>query len=142
MSRMVCVLIVGYRCAADIRNCLESLSLSSHAAFEVHVCENGGAEAYRELLDELAPLAAVRRAVEPPRSRSVVETRIGQLGSGQRLYLHQARDNLGYAGGVNAMIDHVRGSPDGSDLWILNPDTTIHPDAILKLVAYSENPAY
>ena len=66
MNRSVYILIVGYRCAADIRNCLESLSLSSHAAFEVHVCENGGEEAFRELVDELASVADFAAAVKYP----------------------------------------------------------------------------
>ena len=142
MNRSVCILIVGYRCAADIRNCLESLSLSSHAAFEVQVCENGGEEAFRELVDELASVADFAAAVESSSSRSVVETRAGQLGSAQRLHVHRARDNLGYAGGVNAMIDQIAGDPNWTDLWVLNPDTTIHPDALAKLVAYADDPAY
>src|SRR4051794_4057555 len=99
VKHSVRVAIVGYRCAADIRHCLDALSGSSYRDFEIHVCENGGGDAYRDLVHELAPFAVSASAsVKPSDPRAVVQTRTGTLSSGQKLFLHEASDNLGYAG--------------------------------------------
>ena len=45
----VVVAIVGYRNAGDIVGCLRALSASTHSDFEVVICENGGADAFRAL---------------------------------------------------------------------------------------------
>lgn len=149
LKSSVRVAIVGYRCAADIRSCLDSLTRSSHKDFEVHVCENGGAEAYRDLVHELSSLAGptdltgpTEPSMSPSAAGAIVQTRTGTLASGQKLAVHQASGNLGYAGGVNAIVDQIEGDPHWSALWILNPDTTVHPDALLNLVAYAANPDY
>jgi N-acetylglucosaminyl-diphospho-decaprenol L-rhamnosyltransferase len=143
MNDQVAILIVGYDCAVEIRNCLQALTHSTYAAFEVHICENGGPDGYRQLISEVGTIAALspdQRTVTG--SEALIEARDGQLSSGQKVSVHRASDNLGYAGGLNALLDTIEQDRGWSAVWILNPDTTIHPDALLGLVAYSRDSRY
>ena len=105
----VAVCIVGFRNPKDIVSCLEALGRSSHADFEVIVCENGGAAAFEALLEVLPDILPGGRP-----ARAVL-----------------ASGNVGYAGGVNVCI----GETPGADAWwVLNPDTQPEPQAMALLV--------
>jgi N-acetylglucosaminyl-diphospho-decaprenol L-rhamnosyltransferase len=106
----VAILIVGFRNAGDVVGCMQALSDTTHADFEVFVCENGGDEAFAALT------AAVPR----------------QLPGGQAVTLHQASGNLGFAGGVNEGLKHT---PHADAWWVLNPDTEAEPTALAAMVA-------
>ena len=101
----VAVTIVAFRNADDVAACLQALARSTHADFEVVVCENGGPEAYAVLQARL------------PRA----------LPGGQPVNILLAPGNLGYAGGVNACI---RASGQADAWWVLNPDTEPQPEAL------------
>jgi GT2 family glycosyltransferase len=105
----VAVCIVSFRNAGDVETCLAALARSSHADFEVVICENGGAEAF-------AALSAATPDALP---------------AGQTVRRIQAAGNLGYAGGVNVCL---AAAPDAGAWWVLNPDTEPHPDALAALV--------
>lgn len=106
----VSVGIVGFRNADDIVTCLEALGRSTHADFDVVICENGGDTAFEDL-----------SAALPSR-----------LPGGQPVRIVNAGANLGYAGGVNrAMIE----APDADAWWILNPDTQPDPGALAAALA-------
>jgi GT2 family glycosyltransferase len=109
----VAVSIVGFRNPDDIQRCLLALGVSTHADFEVVICENGGREA-------CAALAAVLPAALP---------------GGQPVRAVCAPSNVGYGAGVNLCIEQ---SPDADAWWVLNPDTEPHPDALERLVARLE----
>jgi len=109
----IAVAIVGYRSAADIARCVAALAASTHTDFEVVICENGGAQAYRDLV-----------AAIPSR-----------LAGGQTVRAMDAGANLGFAGGVNRCL---AASPSARAWWLLNPDTEPHPDAMAALVARLE----
>ena len=98
----ISISIVGYRNAADILECLGALELSDYSNFEVVICENGGAAAYRDLQRSLPTV----------------------LRGGQRVRAVEAPRNLGFAGGVNVCLSET---PNADAWWILNPDTK--PDA-------------
>ena len=98
----VAVAIVGYRNVEDIVRCLDGLARSTHADFEVVICENGGRKAFESLTARI-PFS---------------------LAGGQGVRCLLASGNLGYAGGVNRCLEH---SPTADAWWILNPDTW--PDA-------------
>lgn len=104
----VAICIVGFRNAADISGCLRALGASTHADFEVVICENGGEPAYAEL------------------AAAVPQT----LPGGQRVTLISAPDNPGYAGGVNRCLAAAR---EADAWWVLNPDTTPAPDALAAM---------
>jgi N-acetylglucosaminyl-diphospho-decaprenol L-rhamnosyltransferase len=104
----VAVCIVGFRNARDIGDCLEALGRSTHRDFQVVICENGGDDAYRAL----------------------VETLPKALPGGQTIRVSSAPDNPGYAGGVNRCIAMA---PDADAWWVLNPDTIPDPSALAHL---------
>lgn len=106
----VSVLIVGFRNPDDIRLCLGALARSTHADFDVVICENGGDAAYAALV-----------AVLPT-----------QLSSGQPVRAVNAGGNLGYAGGVNRAMSET---PQVDAWWILNPDTEPEPRALEAALA-------
>jgi N-acetylglucosaminyl-diphospho-decaprenol L-rhamnosyltransferase len=107
----VAVCIVGYRNAPDIVRCLEALALSTHADFEVVLCENGGDAACRALD------AAVPR----------------ELPGGQSVRQVAGRDNPGYAAGVNLCM---AAAPDAEAWWVLNPDTVPAPEALAAMAGH------
>lgn len=106
----VAVSIVGFRNRDDIVRCLEALEQSTHADFEVIICENGGPEAFAAL-----------SAVLPDR-----------LAGGQLVRAVLADRNLGYAGGVNVCLSET---PAADAWWVLNPDTQPGPDALALKIA-------
>lgn len=106
----VAVVIVGFRNPDDIGRCLTALGKSTHADFEVAICENGGPEAYAAL-------------------RGVVSS---SLPGGQPIRAAAAPANLGYGGGVNFVMAMC---PDADAWWVLNPDTQPEPEAMAACVA-------
>jgi hypothetical protein len=101
----VAVTIVAFRNADDVAGCLEALAHSTHADFEVVVCENGGPQAYAVLQGRLPSV----------------------LPGGQPVRAVLSPSNLGYAGGVNACIKQ---SAQADAWWVLNPDTEPQPEAM------------
>ena len=62
-----------------------------------------------------------------------------RLAGGQAtVAIGEARDNFGYAGGINAWLRPLLAEPGWTAIWILNPDTWPEPDALAELVAYAE----
>jgi GT2 family glycosyltransferase len=106
----VAILIVAYRNAEDVSRCLQALATSSYRDFEVVICENGGADAFRRLLE-----------IAPP-----------SLPGGQIVSTYQADGNLGFAGGVNYCLQR---SPSADAWWVLNPDTAPRSEALEAVVA-------
>lgn len=107
------VVIVGFRNADDVLACLNALDRQSCPAFQVVICENGGADAF---------VALKKRA--PSR-----------LSGGQSVTIFDAGSNLGFAGGVNAGI---RAAPDVDAWWVLNPDAQPEPEALAALTSRLE----
>lgn len=106
----VAVLIVGFRNPEDIVGCLDAVGRSDHTDYEVVICENGGVAAYHGLM-----------AAIPDR-----------LPGGQPVWALLARENLGYAGGVNAAM---AAAPQADAWWVLNPDTETEPGALSAMLA-------
>jgi GT2 family glycosyltransferase len=134
LSRVI-IIIVGFQCPADIATCIDSLKASSHRRFEVHICENGGSEAFDDLLRTLSGRFDLVFATmsDAPGEPLVAETRSARLApDGNRVVAHRAASNLGYAGAVNATI-RALGDADWEAVWVLNPDTRPEPDALAAL---------
>lgn len=56
VSSAIPIIIVGFRNPTDIDRCLSALSRMGQApSFEVFICENGGPEAYKELVSNYHP---------------------------------------------------------------------------------------
>jgi GT2 family glycosyltransferase len=142
---MVVVIVVGYKNAADVADCLRALSaLKPEPSFEVFVAENGaneGMKALTKVLDDRA--AAWTRAddaVPPTLPENALRLRNYQLvtpdgASGAPVHVAEMAENLGYAGGVNAWLRPLLGVSGWDAAWILNPDTQPEADALAELTA-------
>jgi GT2 family glycosyltransferase len=110
MTLHIAVAVVSFRNPQDIVLCLSALSKSTYADFEVVICENGGSDAFDQLMT-VVPDA---------------------LPGGQKVRAVLSSSNLGYAGGVNRCLAEA---PGADAWWVLNPDTEPHPTAMAELAA-------
>jgi GT2 family glycosyltransferase len=131
---VVVIAIVGYRNADDVATCVAALSRAVEKNFLVSICENGGTEAYKNLIFTLGKLVESTSAT--PR---ILDDRVADIWSGrllqgnQRIRIYLANDNVGYAGGVNICIRQIDPAEPWSALWILNPDTEPDCNALRAL---------
>lgn len=134
----VLVAIVGFRNAEDTKACVRALARSTHTNFIVSICENGGSDAYDALLDALQDIVEF----SADNANAAIEaTEVGRSGIlrpvGQPIQVIQARENLGFAAGVNLTLKRFAPVGGWSAVWLLNPDTEPDPDALSALVARS-----
>jgi N-acetylglucosaminyl-diphospho-decaprenol L-rhamnosyltransferase len=139
------VLIVAYGNASDIVGCLTALChVRGKPGFEIFICENGGPQAYAELLAALTAENGPCRDIgnENPLDTPLLEARralsLEGEAHGTLVHVGLAIENLGYAGGVNAWLRPLMSIPGWTAAWILNPDTQPGQDALLELAAYAE----
>lgn len=105
----VTVCIVAFRNPEDVVACLDSLSATTYADFDIVICENGG-----------------------PRAFDALKAKIPEaLSRGQKVRAVLGQGNLGYAGGVNLCVQHA---PGADAWWVLNPDTKVEPDVMDRMV--------
>src|SRR5438477_169416 len=124
------VIIVGYRNPEDVTECLEALRGSAaDPVFDVYICENGGSAAFDALDSSLiAALGPCDRDPSPKfaagKSSGFVRVSCLRLrGRDARVYIGEAKENLGYAGAINVWLRILLTIPDWPGIWILNPDT-------------------
>ena len=103
------IIIVSYRTPGDVAACLSSLdALVGALAASVHICENGGAAAWDELhatlLKSDGPCAAGEQFPSPIRHTFARVAGLTLRRSGRLVFLAEARENLGYSGGINAWL--------------------------------------
>jgi N-acetylglucosaminyl-diphospho-decaprenol L-rhamnosyltransferase len=137
------IIIVSYRNPADVVECLEALQESeADPRFDVYVCENGGTAAFETLVSSLNSTNG-RCACD---ITNAALTQMGQFAQVRMLRLRgrevqvslaEAKENIGYAGGVNAWLRVLMTKSTWPGFWILNPDTRPQPRALAELVAYS-----
>ena len=145
----VAVLIVGFRNAGDVRECVAALARCSTKNFDIFVCENGGRVAFYELcesLDRDSPILDHEGSLNPLLySKARAEKRFDRLASYRlrdtdgTLIISEATENLGYAGGVNSWLRLILEQPGYSGFWILNPDTVAEPEALSEMVNYARS---
>ena len=144
----VAVIIVGFRNAADIVDCLRALSLARGGPnFQVFIAENGGPDALNALRDALtgpeSPCQQLRDESGAIPSLPMAEAMIFNLpraetGDNVLVRVAQMPENLGYAGGINAWLRPLLKSPGWQAAWILNPDTEPTATALFELADYSK----
>jgi N-acetylglucosaminyl-diphospho-decaprenol L-rhamnosyltransferase len=139
------VLIVAYRNPNDIVACLMALGHElAIPLIEIFVCENGGPQAYATLVAALTAEdgPCLDCGPELVAGNPLLITRhVFRLKGGTAaplVHLGEARENLGYAGGVNAWLRPLLAVPGWPAAWILNPDTKPAPDALAELAAYAD----
>lgn len=142
----VVILIVGYRNADDVANCLGALRVAnSQPNFEVFIAENGGAAGMSALATRLdANDIGVQKSdvSTPTRPLHALRTDSYRLirpdgGEGASVHVAEMTQNLGYAGGVNAWLRPLMSAPEWEAAWVLNPDTMPTPEALAELAAYA-----
>jgi GT2 family glycosyltransferase len=142
----VVILIVGYRNAEDIGDCLRALARSNlRPTFDVYIAENGGAAGMDGLTamldagdpawtkaDGAAPLVA------PDHGSGLRSYRLaGREDRSGYVHVAESSENFGYAGGVNVWLRPLLADHSWNAAWILNPDTRARPDSLAQLAAYS-----
>ncbi len=132
------VIIVSYRTAEDVANCLTSLDvLQAEPNISVHVCENGGAAAWVDLCARLlrpdGPCVSAEDVSAPFQRyfKRIACLRLRR--SGRLVLLGEAPENLGYAGGINTWLSPLTRLPGWRGCWILNPDTLVEARALTAL---------
>ena len=139
----IAVLIVGFRNPEDIRNCLIALAhIERDPTFDVFICENGGREAYHELVEALTCLPCLHAECDPADVGGIAAfTEVRRLRFKSRasnVWIGCAKDNLGYAGGINAWLKPLTSVSGWKGVWILNPDAEPRPNALAALVERAE----
>ena len=136
------IIIVGFGHSDDIVKCLKAVAIQRRCPkFEVFICENGGPAAYDALIETLtekgAPCDGGVEPLDPASNEFVRACRLLLAGGAVGVTIGEARDNGGYAGGINAWVRPLLADPGWTAVWILNPDTWPEPDALAELVAYA-----
>ncbi len=136
------IVIVGFGNAADIVKCLTAIATQRGCPkIGVFICENGGAEAFDALIGAISkpggPCAGDGEKLDPAGPDFVRGRRLRLGGAQVPICVAQARENLGFAGGVNAWIRRLLRETGWNGVWILNPDTWPQPDALAELVDFA-----
>ncbi|MGO9391058.1 glycosyltransferase [Rhodoblastus sp.] len=142
-SGKVAVIIVSYRNPDEVAACLSALSKCDRAyPFEIFISENGGSAAYSGLVDLLRHGKNPHLgALKYNDSEDSIFNRVdGFLTADGNLpvSIGESKENLGYAGGINAWIRRLIDQDDWRGFWILNPDTFADPKALVELVHFAE----
>jgi GT2 family glycosyltransferase len=148
----VYVVVVNWNGWADTLECLESLFRTDHPEYRVLVCDNASTDGSLERIQAWAagrleapvsPDSPLRRLSSPPVPKPVAcavhDARLGDgpvtVGEGTRLELLAAPSNLGFAGGNNTALRLALSRDDFEYAWLLNNDTVVEPDALVRLLA-------
>lgn len=137
---MLGVVLVNFRGAADTIECLESL-LRCPLPMKIVVVENGSGDDSVERLRDWAAGRAPPSAEtpemaafsSPPMAKpiSMADVPVSAVGTGPvaAFSLIVSPDNLGFAGGNNLGLRHLRADSRLSAFWLLNNDTVVTPEA-------------
>jgi N-acetylglucosaminyl-diphospho-decaprenol L-rhamnosyltransferase len=136
------IVIVGFKNADDIVKCLTAIGQQRGCPkIGVFICENGGAGPFEALIDGLSnsggPCAGDPKSVDLDAPIFLRTVRLQLASANIPVFVGLARENLGFAGGVNSWIRLFLPSPGWDGVWILNPDTWPEPDALAELIAFS-----
>ena len=136
------ILIVGFKNTADIVKCLSAVGEQRGCPkFGVFICENGGADAFDSLIGAISkpggPCAGDGETPDLAEPNFARVRRLRHVGAQAPIYVAEARENLGFAGGVNAWIRLFLPETGWNGVWVLNPDTWPQPDALAELVNFA-----
>jgi GT2 family glycosyltransferase len=144
----VVVIIVMYRAAEQVIECISSVLASLHRDFRIVVLDNASPDgAYERVLQwargqaGALPLAASPLTWECTLSGPIDHQELcgdiapASIAGLAPLTLVQTGANLGYAGGNNVALKWLQACADWDYAWILNPDTVVDPNAMPALVA-------
>lgn len=139
----------------DALECLESLLRIEDPGVSVVVCDNTETGSDVERIRAWAegrleagtdPDHPLRALSDPPIQKPVPYVvyeraeaeRGGDPSASPRLVLVRNLENLGFAGGNNVGLRYLLERGDAPYVWLLNPDTVVHPDAPRELLRRME----
>lgn len=128
----VAVIMVGFRNADDVEQAVGCLQRMNYRNLSVHICENGGREAF-------VAMARALGMANTGDGETDISIMLEGLHGPFEATLHLAPDNLGYAGGVNFCLARLS---RWDAIWILNPDTQADPDSLRALVDHRASGDY
>lgn len=134
---MIYIVVLNWRGADDTITCLHSLLALQGAAFRIVVCDNGSADgSYERIRDWLQAQRDSHAYLRDHPLRELTREQAEQLppASPPGLFLVQTGANLGYSGGNNVGIRLALTDPRTEFVWLLNNDTEVEPDSLLRLV--------
>jgi len=133
------IVIVGFGHAADIVKCLTAVGAQRGGPrIGVFLCENGGPAAFDSLIEALSspggPCAGEAENLDLDVPVFLRVRRLRLAAANVPVFVAQARENLGFPGGVNSWIRLFLPERGWDGVWVLNPDTWPAPDALAELV--------
>jgi GT2 family glycosyltransferase len=134
---MIYIVVLNWRGADDTIACLQSLLALKGAAFQIVVCDNGSADgSYERIRDWLQAQRNGHAYLRDHPLRELTREQAEHLSpaSPSGLFLVQTGANLGYSGGNNVGIRLALTDPLTEFVWLLNNDTEVEPDSLLRLV--------
>lgn len=151
----VAIVLVNWNGWRECIECLDSLMAQKHGSFHVYLVDNASEDGS---LDHIAswcgaPAAdpqwrrfdGVDRVSDRPNPGAIEYRRLPRFeqgaptpSEGARLSLIRSDANLGFAGGCNLGIA-AAGLRNYDYFWLLNPDTVVHRDALVELLAHAAN---
>lgn len=159
MHDVTYVVLLNWRGWRDTIACLESVFASRDAALRVIVCDNASGDGS---LEQISAWAAGELEVERPgqarlsqllghvtrplrqRCISRQEAESGSAAFDVDLMLVDNGANLGFAAGNNVGLRLALAQADMGSVWLLNNDTLVEPDCLLKMracLASADGPA-
>jgi GT2 family glycosyltransferase len=135
---MTCyVVIVNYKRWEDTVECIQSVFASDYLGCKVLVVDNCSGNNSLERIEEVFSADPVLRSAngKPIKTIMVQGAELDTLDFSQLpdLLLVQHERNAGFAAGNNLVLQYLQNKE--AYLFLLNPDMTVHPQAISKLVA-------
>ncbi len=151
----VYIIVVNWNGWEDTIECLESVYRLKYDDFSVILCDNGSINDSLERIAEWAEgkiLASsanpqLKHLSHPPYPKPIPFSRIDAhscqnlIGRKERLFLIQIGRNLGFAAGNNVGLRLALNTGDMKYAWLLNNDTVVAPDALIRLVERMEESA-
>lgn len=148
MAQNVYIILVNWNGWQDTIECLESVFRLEYPNYNVVVCDNASTDGS---LEQIRLWAQGRNAAscsnselghlsDPPVPKAIVfgeykhPGEFGLLSACPRLVLIQCGANRGFAGGSNIGLRFALAHGDCDFVWLLNNDTVVRPDALLRLV--------
>jgi GT2 family glycosyltransferase len=134
---MIFIVVLNWRGADDTIACLQSLLALQGADFQIVVCDNGSGDgSYERIRSWLVAQGDsheyLRRHPLCELSREEAEQLTASAPPG--LFLVQTGANLGYSGGNNVGIRLALTQPATEFVWLLNNDTEVEPNSLLRLL--------
>ena len=150
---MVYIIILNWNGWQDTVACLQSLTATKGVDYRVIVCDNGSTD---DSLEKIQQWAKTELDVPQPEHQRLARLTAGLTPvSCQRLSRHRLQSqiennkvvaaddwltiienqaNLGFAAGNNPGIRYALHQKDMTHAWLLNNDTLVEPDCLLKML--------